>query len=104
MLDRILSMDETIKAYWESKVKLDAAGLWAPPDSGDWPPGEWLRRRLLDFTSQTDLARRCGVRQPEISRIEGGRDAKFSTLERIAAGLGCELVVRLRPKAPPTGR
>ena len=52
------------------------------------------RRRKLRLT-QAELARRSGVGQVEISRIERGRsNPTFETLSALAAALGCDLALR----------
>ena len=57
-------------------------------------------RRLALGLSQTELAARAGMTQPAISRLEAGRSVPtIPVLERIAAGLGAELVVTLTPPA-----
>lgn len=47
--------------------------------------------------SQTELARRAGVPQPYVSAIENGKEAVFSTYERLLAAMGAALVVAARP-------
>lgn len=47
--------------------------------------------------TQTELARRCRVPQPEISRIESGRfNPTIETVSAIAHELGLELTLQLR--------
>ena len=49
--------------------------------------------------TQAELARRIGSTQPAIARLEAGGSApSFDTLRCIAAALGLELVVELRPR------
>jgi transcriptional regulator with XRE-family HTH domain len=51
--------------------------------------------------TQVKLASRIGSTQPAIARLEGGGSSpSFDTLRRIAAALGLELVVELRPPGP----
>jgi DNA-binding XRE family transcriptional regulator len=57
-------------------------------------------REKRGFT-QAELARRLGVSQPAIAKIESGRAAnlQLKTLVRIATALGGEVVLKLRGKA-----
>lgn len=55
-------------------------------------------RERLGIT-QLELARRIGSTQPAMARLEvGGVTPSLDTLGRIAAALGLELVVELRPR------
>ncbi len=55
-------------------------------------------REHLGIT-QAELAKRIGSTQPAMARLEaGGSTPSFATLRRIAAALGLELVVELRPR------
>jgi len=50
--------------------------------------------------SQRDLAARMGTSQAAIARLEaGGVGATLTTLHRVAAALGLELSIDLRPSA-----
>lgn len=54
--------------------------------------------------SQSSLARRTGVPQPAISRIEAGREVpSVERFQRILAGLGLMLELGLRPLAEHRG-
>lgn len=57
-----------------------------------------LIREALGMT-QAQLAKRCGVRQNMIARIEGDLtiDLRLSTVQKLAKGLGCRLVCRCVP-------
>jgi DNA-binding Xre family transcriptional regulator len=46
--------------------------------------------------SQAALAERAGVKQANISRIEGREDLKISTLTRVVAAMGATLSIRAR--------
>jgi HTH-type transcriptional regulator/antitoxin HipB len=49
--------------------------------------------------TQAELAARIGSTQPAVARLEAGGSApSFAMLRRIAAALGFELVVELRPR------
>ncbi len=49
--------------------------------------------------TQAELAARIGSTQPAVARLEaGGSIPSFATLRRIAAALGFELVIELRPR------
>jgi HTH-type transcriptional regulator / antitoxin HipB len=57
-------------------------------------------RRLALGLSQTELARRAGMTQPGLSRLEaGGTVPTIPVLERLARALNAELVVELHPHA-----
>lgn len=56
----------------------------------------WARRKAQ--LTQRELARRCGVSQPVIARIEsGGVVPRVDTLDRLLAGCGFVLEVEPRP-------
>jgi len=60
-----------------------------------------LVRRQLGM-SQRDLACRTGIPQPMVSKIENGRhNSRLDTLEKLARGLECELVIGLLPRKSP---
>ena len=49
--------------------------------------------------SQKDLEEKTGIAQSEISRIEGGaRNPSIRLLQRLAEGMGMELIVSFVPK------
>jgi len=57
-----------------------------------------LMAREKAALSQRELAERAGVTQSEIARIESGkREPSIPTLQRILAGAGLELRLRLAP-------
>lgn len=67
-----------------------------PLELRDWPPErmfQYLRCRL-SFT-QAELARKAGLTQSQISRVESGSDCLLSTWTRAYAAMGFEL--RLLP-------
>jgi len=63
--------------------------------------GERVRRaREAAGLSQRELAARMGTSQAAVARLEaGGVGATLTTLHRVAAALGMELSVELRPSA-----
>ena len=53
--------------------------------------------------TQSELARRLGMKQPAIARLEAGEHAPtLETLERLSRGLGVEFHIDITPKAPTT--
>lgn len=62
-------------------------------------PYERIARQLVAFRienglTQAALARRCGVSQPAIARLEGGEhEPRLSTLRRVAHALDADLVL-----------
>lgn len=64
-------------------------------------PYEEIARQLVAFRiehglSQAELARRCGVSQPAIARLERGeREPRLATLRRVAHALDADLVLDL---------
>jgi HTH-type transcriptional regulator / antitoxin HipB len=63
--------------------------------------GERIRAaRETAGLSQRDLAARMGTSQAAVARLEaGGVGATLTTLHRVAAALGLELSIDLRPSA-----
>ncbi|GAA3792511.1 MULTISPECIES: helix-turn-helix domain-containing protein [Streptomyces] len=55
-------------------------------------------RRAALGLSQAELAERCGMKQPQISRIEGGGTVPtIPLLRRLADALEAELTIELTP-------
>ncbi|MEU2982280.1 helix-turn-helix transcriptional regulator [Streptomyces hirsutus] len=55
-------------------------------------------RRTALGLSQTELAERCGMKQPQISRIEGGGTVPtIPLLRRLARALDADLTINLVP-------
>lgn len=72
------------------------AGADAPAELRSWPPErmfQYLRCRFR-FT-QLELARKAGLAQSQVSRVESGADCLLSTWVRAYAAMGFEL--RLLP-------
>jgi DNA-binding XRE family transcriptional regulator len=62
-----------------------------------------LIRQLIDLRlkrglSQRELARRAGMQQPTIARLESGQTASLKTLRRLADALGADVKVSLVPR------
>jgi hypothetical protein len=90
-----------LEAHREEMRRVDEQGCWTPPHWPAWSPGETLRRRrALARLSQRELSALCGIDQGDISRVESGCDALWSTWDRLAHALGCGLVLRLKPLDP----
>ena len=56
-------------------------------------PGDSIRERRIELGwTQAELAKRTGIPQADISRIENGRlDARWSTIQRISTALTATL-------------
>jgi len=52
--------------------------------------------RKQSGTSQSELARALGIKQPSLSKLEQQNDMQISTLKRIIAALGGELEIFAR--------
>jgi len=67
----------------------------------DMPVGKQVQliREALGMT-QAQLAKRCGIRQNMIARIESDLaiDLRLSTVQKLAKGLDCRLISRLVPE------
>jgi hypothetical protein len=50
--------------------------------------------------SRRELSRRSGIPQPQICAIEAGKEALFSSYERLIEAMGSELVLSARPRKP----
>ncbi len=62
-----------------------------------------LIRQLIDLRikrglSQRDLAKRAGMQQPSIARLETGQTASLRTLRRVADALDADVKVTLVPR------
>lgn len=76
----------------EMAERLLALGKTGPREFQQWPPAmmfQHLRCRLR--FSQAELARKAGLTQSQVSRIESGADCLLSTWTRAYAALGFEL-------------
>lgn len=73
-----------------------------PTESSPRTPGDWIRilRDRLRMT-QTELAKRAYITQPNLAAIESGKvDPQVSTLRRIYQGLWCDLNLEPQPQQP----
>jgi transcriptional regulator with XRE-family HTH domain len=68
--------------------------------------GELARRRKALGLTQVQLAKRAGLQQSEVSRLERGEsNPTWTTLQAVLAALGARLaIVDARPPAPPRAR
>lgn len=57
-----------------------------------------INLRIKRGLSQRQLAKRAGMQQPSIARLEGGRGGSLRTLRRIADALDARVEVRLVPR------
>jgi transcriptional regulator with XRE-family HTH domain len=70
------------------------ASAAVPEDWVAMPVGRIVRRLRKQLgLEQWSLGRRVGMRQSMVSRIERGADLRVSTLRKLLAAMGCELVV-----------
>lgn len=67
----------------------------------DLPIGKQVQlvREALGMT-QSQLAKRCGIRQSMIARLENdpSLDLRLSTIQKLARGLDCKLIARFAPE------
>ncbi len=60
---------------------------------------DFLNLRLKSGLTQTELARRTGTKQANVSRVESGiGNPTMKFLEKIAEALNADLVIHLEPK------
>ena len=66
-------------------------------------PEYTLIRELIDLRikrglSQRELARRAGMKQPTLARVESGKTASLRTLRRVADALNADVRVSIVPR------
>ena len=61
----------------------------------------WLARKRARLT-QAELARLAGVSQSFIARVERGRDVRLSTMRRLYAALGFQMLIVPLSMQPPS--
>lgn len=88
-LGELKKMAETPDVMDELAAAAARAGAWR---AWTFDRQVWYLRKRLDL-SQAELARRSGVSQRRISRIESGDDVKLSTLRALWRALGYEPLV-----------
>ncbi|MBL8879307.1 MAG: XRE family transcriptional regulator [Phycisphaerales bacterium] len=86
------SFDELVKQTASVKVRAKAAKRTRQL------LGELLlsELRMRAGKSQTEVARRLGIKQPSLSKLERKPDMQLSTIRKIVAALGGELEVVAR--------
>ena len=61
-----------------------------------------IEARIAQGITQAQLAERTGLRQSNISRLEGGNcNPSLELMNRVARGLGMELHIEFRPRQNP---
>lgn len=62
-----------------------------------------IKARLDSNLTQQELARKCGLKQSNISRLESGRgNPTIKLLRKVADSLGYDLIVEFRKREPAT--
>lgn len=86
---------------WDRRRDFDAVRTGYEAARRAYELGQAVRSRRLELgMSQVVLARRAGMTQSAVSRLEaGGAVPTIAVLERIAAALSADLLVALTPKA-----
>lgn len=83
-------------------VALSRLTVEPPTEASHRSPGDWIRilRNYLRMT-QSELAQRAHITQPNLAAIEAGKvDPQLGTIRRIYEGLSCTLSLEPRPKKP----
>lgn len=75
-----------------------------PKDWARWSLNRqvWFLRVSNELT-QAELARRAGVAQSHVAKVEQGRDVRWSTLRKLFAAMGCDLLVLPHPQREAFG-
>ena len=62
-----------------------------------------VKVRIESNLTQKELAKKCGIKQSNISRLESGRaNPTIKFLQKVADSLDCDLVVEFRKREPVT--
>lgn len=73
--------------------------LWEKRESAYRLAQILIRIRKAKGLSQTEVARRSGLQQPAIARLEAGAvKPSLDTIQRVAKALDQELEIRLKPR------
>ena len=83
-------------------IALSRLQVQTSTEAGKRIPGDWIRilRNRLRMT-QTELAKRAHITQPNLAAIESGKvDPQVGTLRRIYKGLWCDLNIEPRLQKP----
>jgi DNA-binding XRE family transcriptional regulator len=89
--DKMLKQDPELREMWERSAFARAVA------------NEVLRYRVEHGLTQSALARKLGVSQPLIGRLElGEHEPKFSTLQRLSRVLGLTFTVTIHPVSSGT--
>ena len=56
-----------------------------------------IEARVASGLTQAEVAKRMGITQPTIARLESGHKPSFKTLERYAEAVGARLAIDLLP-------
>jgi transcriptional regulator with XRE-family HTH domain len=83
-------------------IALSRLQVQTSTEAGKRIPGDWIRilRNRLRMT-QTELAKRAHITQPNLAAIESGKvDPQVGTLRRIYKGLWCDLNVEPQLQKP----
>lgn len=58
-----------------------------------------IRYRAKNGLSQTELAKKIGIKQPAVARLEAGeKNPTWETLDRLSEALGIEFLVGIAPR------
>jgi DNA-binding XRE family transcriptional regulator len=70
--------------------------LWSEREAAYKIAREFLRLRKMQGLSQSEVARRAGLKQPAIARLESGAvRPTLDTIQRVARALGREVEISL---------
>lgn len=84
--DEQLRQDPDLRAYWERTALARAVALAV------------VGHRAKHHLTQTQLAEKLGVRQPQVARLESGEhNPSIEMLQRLARTLGLRFIVEVAP-------